>query len=205
MMPAGSAFSGTLYRTFNYADNVVMTEEAAGAGTLQVYRTGDLYDPDYTGFGHQPLYFDQLVTNQGPYLNFVVPSSVFDLRIINTSAFPVQIVVLLTNYPSLGASQLPVMERPYGWKALLAPVGTAGALVNKTIKVKNNVLAGVTPETYLANYAGNYATSAPGLSNNFGTYLVIVAYGIGNIATVTVSVNARFHAKLFALGPEPAS
>lgn len=205
MMPADSAFSGTMLRLFNYSDNVSMSEEAAGGGSLQVYRTGDLYDPDYTGFGHQPLYFDQLCTSSGPYLNFVVPRAVFDLRILNTSSVPVQVVVLLSNYPSLSGGKEPVMERPYGYKRLLAPTGTAGALINRRITVDNHTLAGVTKQTYLANYAGNYATSAPGLSNNFGTYLIVVIYGIGGIGSVVVSVNAKFHAKMFALGPEPAS
>jgi len=205
-MPADSAFSGAFWRTFNYSDLLVMTEAAAGAGTFQVYRTNDLYDPDFTGVGHQPMFFDQLCSSTGPYLNFVVPSAEFDLRISNTTAYPTMLVVLLANYTGTPSSRTVAMERSYGWKKLLAPNGTGGATVDKKIKVNNVVLSGTTKQQYLADYYGNYGTSPPLVAGALPCALQICVYGTGAVAaSVTVSVNAKFHAKLWGLGPEVAS
>jgi hypothetical protein len=43
----------------------MLTEAAAGAGVQYVFGLNNLYDPDVTGAGHQPMYYDQLFTQQG--------------------------------------------------------------------------------------------------------------------------------------------
>lgn len=45
----------------DYVDQIALTSSAAGLfGTEQVYRLNSLYDPDFTGTGHQPYGYDQL-------------------------------------------------------------------------------------------------------------------------------------------------
>jgi len=46
--------------TFRYADSFSLNP-AAGAYASQTFRANDMYDPDYTGAGGQPLGFDQMM------------------------------------------------------------------------------------------------------------------------------------------------
>lgn len=53
----GSGFADSLYVKLNYVDNLNLTDNVP---RLQyTFRGNSLFDPDYTGTGHQPMYFDQ--------------------------------------------------------------------------------------------------------------------------------------------------
>jgi len=57
-----------------YVTNFVL-DGSAGIAADHVFRINDLYDPDFTGVGHQPRYFDQIFGNtlgSGMYKHFVV-------------------------------------------------------------------------------------------------------------------------------------
>jgi len=195
-----------MWRTFNYSDVVVLTEGAAGGGAFQVYRTNDLYDPDFTGVGHQPMYFDQLVSSTGPYLNFLVPQATFELRFVNTSNTPVTLVVHPNNSTSTPASRTVAQERPGSWTTLLSPVGTQGANVIKRLKIDNVKMAGVRRSQFESDYYGNYGTSAPLVPGSLAQGCAIAIYGTGAVvASITVCVNILYHAKVWGLGPEVAS
>ena len=49
-----------LFNTMKYAQQVVITTSAAGFKVYQ-FSCNALYDPDVTGAGHQPSYFDQIM------------------------------------------------------------------------------------------------------------------------------------------------
>lgn len=52
-----------------YASGLPLTTGAAGVyGTEQVYRLNSLYDPDFTGAGHQPYGYDQMIALYTKYL-----------------------------------------------------------------------------------------------------------------------------------------
>ncbi len=186
-------------RVLNYSDVVTLTEAAAGAGATQLFRTGDVYDPDYTGVGHQPMYFDQLCTSVGPYLVFSCPRFSADLRFSNTSAYPVLVVVLPSMYTTAPVSRTQAAERPYGWKHLLAPNGTGGATIQKKFDLNNAAFVGVPETTYFASYAGNFSASAA------CPYLQIQVWGIGGIGSVAVQVNLKFTTRFWQLGAESSS
>lgn len=48
--------------SLSYTQTRYLTEAGAGVGAFQTYRFNDLYDPDFTGVGAQPVGFDQLAT-----------------------------------------------------------------------------------------------------------------------------------------------
>lgn len=64
---------------------------ALGIINNYVFRLNSLYDPDYTGVGHQPLYFDQLATLYERYKVYDV-----DIRVTatnNSATSPIDLVV----------------------------------------------------------------------------------------------------------------
>lgn len=52
------AFPEEMVTTLRYCDNITLSTTLTPVGNL--FRMNSLYDPDYTGVGHQPMYFDQL-------------------------------------------------------------------------------------------------------------------------------------------------
>jgi len=67
-----------------YADNINFAAAAAGTATYS-FRANGMYDPDYSGTGHQPLYFDQLAA---VYDHFTVLKSWIKITVTNTTAYP---------------------------------------------------------------------------------------------------------------------
>jgi len=65
-----AGFPKILKNTLKYTDAVVMTV-TAGAGSY-LFSCNGLYDPNITGTGHQPMYFDQLMA---VYDHYTVTSS----------------------------------------------------------------------------------------------------------------------------------
>jgi len=56
-----SGFPTELRTTLRYSDVVTLTS-TGNAVTNYVFRMNSLFDPDFTGTGHQPYYFDQFAT-----------------------------------------------------------------------------------------------------------------------------------------------
>jgi len=56
-------FPPSVTKRLRYSQSLTLSSGALGAiGTAQVFRANDLFDPDFTGTGHQPMGFDQLMT-----------------------------------------------------------------------------------------------------------------------------------------------
>ncbi len=71
---------------------------AAGALGSQVFRANSLYDPDYTGTGHQPLGFDQWAAF---YRTYVVRRFRWTVQLLNYSAFQSIVGTILDNNATL--------------------------------------------------------------------------------------------------------
>lgn len=188
-------FPATMVRVLNYSDTYTLTEAGAGTGAAQVFRTSDLYDPDFTNVGHQPMYFDQLCTSTGPYLLFTVPSASFEMRFSNVSSFPVLIVANFQMVNTVPTNRITASEREYSWKHLLAPNGSGNSTIQKTLAVDNVRLVGVPKPTFEGTYQGTASASSPSPS------LCVSVWGVGGIGSVVFQVNAKYRAKFFQLGP----
>ncbi len=191
-------FPPTLTRVLNYSDLYTLTEGAAGTGSFQIFRA-DAYDPDYSGVGHQPMYFDQLCTSVGPYLLYSVLKAQFQLKFVNTSAYPVMLVA----YPSMAntspSSRVQACEKPYAWKKLLPPVGTGGAATSHVVSIDCPRFVGLPRSGYIPSYSGSYA----GAGNC--PYCVVALYGQGGVASVTVEANILLTTHFYQLGPQSTS
>jgi hypothetical protein len=71
----------TLRTKLKYAEHVVITGTSGALG-LYVFNASSLYDPNYTGTGHQPRGFDQLMPL---YDHFVVTKSRAKVQFVPTS------------------------------------------------------------------------------------------------------------------------
>lgn len=58
-VPIGLGFPKKLCITHKYADKGIMTC-ASGVMQTQLFVANGMYDPDYSGLGHQPIYFDEI-------------------------------------------------------------------------------------------------------------------------------------------------
>jgi len=64
----GGAFPDRLYTTLKYVQQENLSYTGLGAIALKQFRLNGLYDPDYSGIGHQPYGYDQLTPLYGRYL-----------------------------------------------------------------------------------------------------------------------------------------
>jgi hypothetical protein len=86
----------------------------------QVYRGNSVYDPDYTGAGHQPLYFDQYMLI---YERYRVLGSKIIVKFINNSAGSSAIFVLHADTDPLAlVSFFPISEQPHTKVSKFTPV-----------------------------------------------------------------------------------
>lgn len=69
-----SLFPGTKWVSHRYVDRISIPSAAANVQTTWVFACNNLYDPDVTGTGHQPMFRDECATNYGSYT--VVSSSI---------------------------------------------------------------------------------------------------------------------------------
>ena len=95
--------SPKLYNTLRYSEQVIIntSDSLNGCGSY-LFQANNLYDPNYTGTGHQPLYYDQLT---GIYNHWTVISSKMTI-VVQRVSNPVQVqcVLLLDDDASLGTS-----------------------------------------------------------------------------------------------------
>ena len=113
----------TMTTRLKYVDWVTLT---ANAGTPQYYAfsTNSCYDPNVTGTGHQPGFFDQL---SAMYQKYIVLGSKFKARFVNTSNVrSMQCGILVSNATSVPNVWSTVMEQ-HGDKAKNVFIGPTGS------------------------------------------------------------------------------
>lgn len=81
-----SLFPRRLFTKFNYAEDFQLTNTLAQTPVHYVFRANSLYDPNLTGVGGQPRYYDTLLGNTstyGPYQRWVVLGAKITLTIFS--------------------------------------------------------------------------------------------------------------------------
>lgn len=68
---------------YHAAANLSVT---AGAMTYNSFRLNSIYDPDLTGVGGQPRYYDQLLSATGPYLRYRVLGCKVKIQFVNDNS-----------------------------------------------------------------------------------------------------------------------
>lgn len=183
--------------SFRYGSVMNMLEAAVGAGVQQVWNLNSLYDPDATGVGHQPLYFDQMVTATGPYQRFRVLSVNVKFTVTNISADP----VLFAFYFQPGALDFPsrelLIEKPE-CKPIYLPQSGGGPVTrtySRTIPIEK--CFGITRARLLADdvYSGLYNANPSQIA--LGVVMMYALPGSGVVAQVSVATELTFLAEVF--------
>jgi len=187
----GYVFPQRLRRTLRYVDWVNLTSTSGGQAYYQ-FRANSLFDPDLSGTGHQPRFFDQLCASVGPYQTYRVHGISARLVFLPTGA-PWAVSAGFTDLSTIsyGISGdgigLSYAEFP-GWIGMIIPQSYATPhtmTLKATIAQINNV-----PEQSVRledNYAAAYN------ANPVDTcYLNIVGNTYGATSTIYVGVFLEF-------------
>lgn len=82
-------FPRTTYRTLRYHTHASLSS-ASGVVATYVFRANDLFDPDYTSTGHQPMGFDQLMAF---YNHFAVDRAKIIVQATNNALGPMRVAI----------------------------------------------------------------------------------------------------------------
>lgn len=106
----GIGFPRRLKITHKYAENFTLTN-TAGAGAYYNFSCNGLYDPNISGTGHQPAYFDNLAAI---YNHYTVIASRIRIRATtaSTQSVPVNVACFINDDTSVTGGFLAALEQP---------------------------------------------------------------------------------------------
>lgn len=128
-----TTFPKTLRTKFTYTDNFTLTQTGGvGLPVARVYRMNSCFDPDYTGAGGQPRYFDSLcgpTNGTAPYLNYRVIHSSISCKVFPTSSAATDANCLFAIIPSNSPTDIAgtvdeMRHRPNAKFAYIAGIGS---------------------------------------------------------------------------------
>lgn len=196
-----SAFQPFTVRTLKYTDNKMLTEGGAGTGAFNVYALNGMYDPDFTGVGGQPMWFDQLLTVNGPYLKYRVTSVTVNVLFANNVNGNVYCFVNATVSSSTPASLIAAQQKPFSKYALLNPATSGKGQRVFRMRLSIATVLGVTA-AHLKNddyYAGSY-TANP-LSVAYLQVGIYAAPGGAVVGQANYTVELDYHCEVYQLSP----
>lgn len=171
------AFPPQLFNTVRYVESVSITLGAGGDGYYNFSCNG-LFDPNNTGTGHQPLYFDQLMSI---YDHYTVLSSTITIQpqFINiANPFIVATYVDDDTAGAVGVSS--VLERPdVRWTQVFLSGGQAPKLTN-TWNAKRIFGPGTQADPSMQGTAGANPTEA--------SYFLVYVGGNINVAVSVITL-----------------
>lgn len=169
------------------------TLTAAGSTNVEYgYRANSLFDPDFTGAGLQPMYYDQL---SAMYSKYRVISAKFEFDVSNETEETTTVAIVPTMANSVGSSILQSVTQRYSRTMTLGAKTGGSALKKCVINVPIGLVWGVKQSVVRA--ADDFAALTSGSPNNV-VYVWLVGRCIGTTApiiryTVKVTYNCEFH------------
>jgi hypothetical protein len=132
----------------------------------QVFTLNSLWDPDFTGGGHLPRYFNQLLSVSGPYSLYNVIWADVDVTVGMTSeSTGTQVPISVSLVPTATSSALTASVFPEELPGAVPPVVTGGYQPPAVLKRRfyPHEIFGVSPEHYTSDdtFNGSY-NSNPG-------------------------------------------
>ncbi len=193
----------------DYCQTVTLTASASGntSGTAQIWRLNSAYDPDYSGAGHQPRFYDQICSLG--YAEYLVKRARIDLTFSDPSSDGMYVAVGYDTPPladPIGGIFLDYLDEAPQF--MVRPVNNTGSqVVNLKGEVSCAAIAQVSEEQYRAerSYFGALTTANPSKSP-----VLQVACGVispSNLSTPTIQCHVRLSLLVEFLGNKdyPAS
>lgn len=176
-------------RILRYAETFSLTTGAGGVcGTEQVMSLNSLYDPNFTGVGHQPYGFDQLCP---VFYNQYIVKAVKITLLANTIGGSAEVAVVYKLDTGSGGVVLAgntldrCTEAPMVGTAVISPSGNARAR-EILINAKNHKILGITPKQYFDNVTAHAGTGAA--SPSVQTFLRFAAASYSGAAAEGIAV-----------------
>lgn len=199
--PQATTFPAVYYTTLHYnkVGSLVSTGSAANFVASYFFRLNNVYDPDQTGTGGQPYYYDTLFGGNGaaaPYREWRVIRTRVDVEFYNdnTSGAAATMCGMTcdTNVSSVAAtvagSQL-LMQRPNTRIIPVAPLSSGTATSGFTTYVDHKKLLGVKDMKDADDQIGTYNTSPTGAVIN----AVLWQFPIDTASVTQIEVWYRIH------------
>jgi hypothetical protein len=166
-------------------------------GTEKAYIMNDLYDPDYSGAGHQPYYHDQLAAVYGQY---IVTAAEFIWTFSNPSADGMCVgvainpstqgtTVITGNYPYT------FTERPNSCLRWINDSGSQNVTVRQRVSMPE--LEGVSYNEFISNdnYRANFGSQP---SKKFFLRAAAAQTVSGSQQTIQFSLELRMHVRCYS-------
>lgn len=176
-------------RTFvlTYPDRISVSENTVGSGRTYTYSLNNLYDPNVSGIGSQPVGFDQISAIYSRFRVLKVDVVVEFMSIVQTSATLITQVVGLT---TAATDALPAAVQ--AWPGLPCTVsrqinnlgGSNKAIFTRKIQPWNVI--GVPKRQYMTSLDYTCSPSGP---PNFNVYLILWTSGLGSaVSAITFDI-----------------
>jgi len=186
-------FPARIVRRLRYNDTVAVSSTTGAVGTY-VLRANDLYDPDFTGTGHQPLGFDQLMLF---YNHFTVTKAKLVCTFESTTACPVHVSLRVDGDSTAITTPSRLIE--LGGNVLLGLEQKAVSGSTRTAEIQADI-------GRLQGVSQGAITSDPSLQGSSGASPVECSYfhiSVWNDNSVSGSVNCQFILEQEAVFMEP--
>lgn len=188
---------------FNYTETLSIVEAVAGSGGILFFTPSSLFDPNNSGVGHQPMYYDQLCSSTGPYTRYRALHTVAKITFANTTAIATQVGYYVSPSGTTPTNVTTCMEKPWGrWSWVSGTSG--GPTIQKFVADIDHAKAlGITKRHLMTDdyYAGAYNSSPA-----FNYFLCFYAFGIGgNLANCYATVELQIDAEVFGTTATPTS
>lgn len=185
--------------TFTYSDDIDLTCTPGGYA-YNSFKGNGLYDPDTTGTGHQPRYFDTLLGANGgsaPYHAYSVLGAKIDLFVRNpTSNHMFVAISMCAPQTSVPVTLEEARERPDTVIRVIGPADSGSSTAKMSMFRSTARVLGVKDTLDLEGARAVYnADPATGWT------ILVTAYNPDSVATETIKVNPRisYYTRLFQL------
>lgn len=131
-----------------YTQYFGMVESASGIGASYSFRLNDLFDPDFTGTGQQPVAFDQLSTL---YTRFRVLSVAVDVVYNNRAATGAVVGFFPSSASTLPAAAVSWPAQPFSKHTIIANSAAGPAVGRLTSRFDIPTVLGMKSKEYLSD------------------------------------------------------
>lgn len=193
---SGLPFPPQKYQKFVYWDQYVLAQ-GSGVPVLQQMRLNSLYDPDLTGVGHQPYYYDQITQVYGKYKVYAVDIQYWYTNNGN-GRFTLRPSVSAGTAATLTGFQLEA-ERPY---SVCRAYSVNGPPTTGKIRVLNRKILGVSKDQY--NDDDKYSALI-NANPEVQTYLNIMSLTTADNSIGDITLKLTYYAKMYERTPVTSS